>query len=206
LRLTLSEHFIGLDQLSAQLAGGQTTGAPLKKKSIAGQQPSSDQEAVNKSISIDADINTINTSWQGISEQCGRQDASLGAFLLQARPVALDKSTLILQFDNNGQGQLAKNMCERKSAIINSTLSQILSTNITIRLGLDKEQKRMAPSKETSAPTAEAAPPINRQQRQEALNDPAVQMVLKGLDATPVEIKKVEIEFEGVAEENENSD
>ena len=37
---------------------------------------------------------------------------------------------------------------------------------------------------------------MNRQQRTEALNDPVVQMVLKGLNATPVEIQKVEIEVD----------
>ncbi|NLA42350.1 MAG: hypothetical protein GX874_13310, partial [Smithella sp.] len=42
------------------------------------------------------------------------------------------------------------------------------------------EQELFAPAKPT------------RQQRSDALNDPAVQMVLQGLNATPISIEKIE--------------
>ena len=48
--------------------------------------------------------------------------------------------------------------------------------------------------KPPDAASATEATGINRQQRQQALNDPAVQMILKGLDATPVEIQKIDIQ------------
>ena len=57
------------------------------------------------------------------------------------------------------------------------------------------DSKTTTPEKKPpDATPATEATGINRQQRQQALNDPAVQMILKGLDATPVEIQKIEIQ------------
>ena len=201
LRLTLSEHFIGLDQLSATLTGAKTTGMPLKKKSVSSKPISSGQttapaaQVAMKPVSISADIDAIISSWQTVATQCGQADSSLGTFLVQARPVSFDNSTLSLQFNNNGQGQLAKNMCERKSAVIEKTLSQIFSEEIKIHLLLGDAVKTV-PQKQSPKPPTETTSQVNRQQRQEALNDPVVQMVLKGLDATPLEIQKIDIQID----------
>jgi hypothetical protein len=83
-------------------------------------------------------------------------------------------------------------MCDRKSASIQRALSQALSTEVKVRLVLEDTAKP-APKEKSPEQPPQAAPQINRQQRQEALNDPVVQMVLKGLDATPLEIQKIEI-------------
>ncbi|MEN8126719.1 MAG: DNA polymerase III subunit gamma/tau [Planctomycetota bacterium] len=201
LRLTLSEHFIGLDQLSEKLSTGQVTTAPVKKKwlnspsTAPGSPPKTAVPPQKADISVTADINSIRSSWQAVTAQCGQADSSLAAFLSQARPISFDNSTLSLQFDQNGQGQLAKSMCERKSAVIRKILSQIFSTEIDLRMILG-EAPETAPKQSPSRPPAEAVPPVNRQQRQEALNDPVVQMVLKGLDATPFEIQKVDIQID----------
>ena len=144
--------------------------------------------------SVVADIASIQSSWKTISEQCAQSDSSLGAFLAQGKPVRLDNSTLSLCFGSDGPGQLAQNACQRKLNVLQSFLSRFLSTNIAVRIESVDSKSAPPEKKPSDATPATEATGINRQQRQQALNDPAVQMILKGLDATPVEIQKIEIQ------------
>jgi hypothetical protein len=147
-------------------------------------------------IALDAEIDSIRASWSTVATQCGQTDSSLGMFLSQATPMLFENHVLSLQFSNNGQGQLAKSMCEKKLAAIEKALSGMFSTNVKVRLMLE-DTANTAPKEKTSETPAEAATSqVNRQQRQEALNDPVVQMVLKGLDAMPLEIQKIDIRMD----------
>ncbi|MCD6176171.1 MAG: hypothetical protein J7K65_10460, partial [Planctomycetes bacterium] len=135
--------------------------------------------------------------------QCGQSEPSLVQFLPQGRPVRFENSNLSLSFGTDGSGQFAKTMCQRKLAVIQDALSRLLSTDVKVCIE-SSDSKPAPPEKETpdsppptSTPTPSPAPAVsgvNRAQRQQALNDPAVQMVLKGLNATPVEIQKIEIQ------------
>ena len=199
-RLTLSEHFIGLDRLSAQLTAGLSTGLPLKKKIATGNPTPAVLLASPESASppplssAAADIARIQSSWKTIAEQCAQSDSSLGAFLVQGKPVRLDDSTLFLCFGSDGPGQLAQNACQRKLNVLQSSLSRVLSKNITVRIESVDSRSTLPEKKPPDAASATEATGINRQQRQQALNDPAVQMILKGLDAIPVEIQKIDIQ------------
>jgi DNA polymerase-3 subunit gamma/tau len=201
LRLTLSEHFIGLDRLSAQLTSGGNTGLPLKKKlasvnTTPSRGSASPQLASMQPLSsATADIASIQSSWKTITAQCAQSDSSLGAFLAQGRPVRLENSTLSLCFGSDGAGLLAQNACQRKLNVLQNSLSRILSMNIAIRIEAVGSEQTLPEKKSSDAtPPVTEVVGINRQQRQQALNDPVVQMVLKGLDATPVEIQKIEIQ------------
>ena len=207
LRLTLSEHFIGLDRLSAQLTAGGNTGLSVKKKiAPANANPSAgtaSPQSVSKqpSFSTSADIGSIQSSWKTIAAQCAQSDSSLGAFLAQGRPVRLANSTLSLCFGSDGPGQLAKNACQRKLDVLQSALSRIMSMDLTVRFEAANSEPAPPEKKPSDASPSTEPIGINRQQRQQALNDPAVQMVLKGLDATPVEIQKIEIQPDDVHED-----
>ena len=207
LRLTLSEHFIGLDRLSAQLTAGGNTGPSVKKKiAPANANPSAGTASPQSlpkqpSFSASADIGSVQSSWKTIAAQCAQSDSSLGAFLAQGRPVRLANSTLSLCFGNDGPGQLAKNACQRKLDVLQSALSRIMSMDLTVRFEATNSEPAPPEKKPSDAPPATEPTGINRQQRQQALNDPAVQMVLKGLDATPVEIQKIEIQPDDVHED-----
>jgi len=200
LRLTLSEHFIGLDRLSAQLTAGLSTGLPLKKKIATGNtippkhSASAESASTQPLSSATVDIASIQSSWKTIADQCAQSDSSLGTFLAQGKPVRLDNSTLSLCFGSDGPGQLAQNACQRKLNVLQSLLSRVLSTNIAVRIESVDSKTTTPEKKPPDATPATEATGINRQQRQQALNDPAVQMILKGLDATPVEIQKIEIQ------------
>jgi len=73
--------------------------------------------------------------------------------------------------------------------------------DLTVRFEATNSEPAPPEKKPSDAPPATEPTGINRQQRQQALNDPAVQMVLKGLDATPVEIQKIEIQPDDVHED-----
>ena len=206
LRLALSEHFIGLDQLSAKLSSGQSVAVPSKKKwltdpSGAPKTEKSPRAPSKPAFAVDANIDSIRAAWSSVSTQCGQADSSLGAFLSQACPIEFEGTTLSLQFQNNGQGLLAKSMCERKSKVIESALSQFFSLDVKIRLvsgdsAVPAPSAAPAPKEKIPEQPPQGSLQVNRQQRQEALNDPVVQMVLKGLEATPLEIQKVDIQLD----------
>lgn len=200
LRLALSEHFIGLDQLSAALKGAKRDTVPLKKKTVEtlfdtdDNSVTSEPHTLTEPASVAGNIDAIKASWQQITAQCEQTEPGLSVFLSQGRPISFDNTILTLQFSNTGQGQFARNMCERKGSVIRGILSKVLSVEVTVHLELGKAGSSRPIKDITTSPNS--ATRLNRQQRQEALNDPMVQMVLKGLDATPIEIQKVEVEMD----------
>ncbi len=193
LRLTLSEHFIGLDQLGSRaVSGGPAPVSPLKKKSLS-DSPSATAKTAEESSppsagSVSSDISSIGQAWESITAHCGRNDGGVEAFLKQGTPTAFSGSVLEIRFRRDGQGQLAKGMCERKAEKIEQGISQLLGKPVKVRLEFGVVDKPVAvpAAKPENVPSARA----NRKQQNEVLNDPVVQMVLKGLDATPVEIQK----------------
>jgi len=192
LRLTLSEHFMSLAWLRGQ-AGGSPPATGIKKKLVAADTvPDNHAPAVSTQQSpalshIRATIESIRSSWQTLIQSIAQKDSSLLPILEQAEPVSLRNSVLEIQFSKDGQGQFAKSMCQRKTEVIESYISQVLKTAVKVCF-----------SEGQAAPIVTKKPSVssraNRDERNEVLNDPAVQMVLKGLDAMPVEIQKVKIE------------
>jgi hypothetical protein len=73
--------------------------------------------------------------------------------------------------------------------------------DLTVRFEATNSEPASPEKKPSDASPSTEPIGINRQQRQQALNDSAVQMVLKGLDATPVEIQKIEIQPDDVHED-----
>jgi DNA polymerase-3 subunit gamma/tau len=188
LRLALSEHFMSLEQL-----GGRTGAASVKKKSIDDSRtpetlfPTAPDEPASAEPSIQATIESIQTSWAALINAIAREDASLGPVLNAAKPVSLRQSVLEIRFGKDGRGQFAKSLCERKVSVIEEALSRVLDTTIKVRFSEDAEAP--VPEAKTTTPLK-----IEHIDRNAVLNDPTVQMVLKGLDATPVDIRKMTIE------------
>ena len=194
LRLALSEHFMSLAQLSGQAAAAPSAGRVKKKLIPAKTVPSPPAKAASPACQVEATIESVQASWQILINAISQKDASLGAILEQAKPVSLRNSVLEIQFGKDGQGQFARSMCQRKAAVIEANISQTLAASVTVCFS----EGQAVP---VAAKNPPASPRVNRQERNEVLNDPTVQMVLKGLDATPVEIQKVEIEVEKTEEE-----
>lgn len=189
LRLALSEHFIGLDQIAR--GGGNAVSAPVKKKSLNVSAPVESQAVQAdppglENGSISADIPSIQHQWESIVAHCGAEDNGIESFLRQGIPAAFNGSVLEIRFKQ----EFAKQMCERKIDKIEQGISGLLGMDVKVRFGLGSVEAKAAAVKPENPQPAKA----NRKQQNEALNDPAVQMVLKGLDATPVDIQKVSAE------------
>lgn len=200
LRLTLSEHFMSLANLSAQV-GSASSAAGIKKKSLA-PSPVSAGGTVPTVVpspaapAVQADIQSIKTAWPTLVEAVGQSEAGLVPFLTKARPVSLTNNTLDIQFDTDGGGTVAKAMCEKKADAIAKILSASAGASLMVRFSQGE-----APAAAGNAVPAKAKKPEPkaediRIERSKVLADPAVQMVLTGLNATPSDIQKIEIELE----------
>ena len=187
LRLALSEHFMSLAQLSGQAPVASSAGRVKKKLIPANTVPSAQVPVTPPACQVEVSIESIQASWHKLVQSIAQRDSSLEPILIQAKPASLRNSVLEIQFGKDGQGQFAKSMCERKTDVIEANLSQVLAASVKVRFS----EGQTAPA---ASQKKAASPRANQQERNEVLNDPRVQMVLKGLDATPVEIQKVKIQ------------
>jgi hypothetical protein len=98
---------------------------------------------------------------------------------------------------------LALDMIRKKDDQLRSILKDILGREITVQYELAKPEDATTAT-QPSAP-APAGARINRQQQEQALSDPAVQMIIRGLSASPVQIDRIE-ESETPRRETEETD
>ncbi len=194
LRFALSEHFLGVEHLLAQVQAG---GTPIKKKQSARPEspvaassqpatantPSSTSPAIPSSSTrsesgiYQGDVQSIQTRWESIvtalGEKIGQGTASL---LHRAQPVALEGDRLTLEFDAAAGFQ--KQMCESNGRPdqIQTALSEILPGHIRLTFS----QAQVSP--EIQEARTQTMRPSER--RSEVLSDPAVKTVLLGLNAT----------------------
>lgn len=202
LRLTLSEHFMSLAQLSAQIGSAPPTAAGLKKKSIGGS-PAQNTPAVAPATPasptplqhVEADIKSIQASWPTMMSTFAETAPGVAPFIKQAHPVSLNSNALELRFGTDGQGTIAKRMWEGKTAAVEKIITQATGVEITVRLtqgNIPADTAKVQPAPVNAKP--KQTPEDGRAERSKVLSDPAVQMVLRGLNATPAEILKVPIE------------
>ncbi|MHC4927933.1 MAG: hypothetical protein ACYTER_11550, partial [Planctomycetota bacterium] len=201
LRLTLSEHFMSLANLSAQVGSAPATAAGLKKNAIANPAAApAAPAAVPTPVAptVQADIKSIQTAWPTLVSAFNEMEGGIAPFIIKARPVSFSNNTLEIQFDTGGAGTVAKNMCEKKADAIARIISTSVGTQLTVRFS----QGDPAPTGGEAEDAKPAPKPEEvRIERSKILADPAVQMILTGLNATPSDIQKVEIELEEETEE-----
>ena len=191
LRLTLSEHFMSLSQLTAQVGSMPPTAAGLKKKSIDGNHAPAIPAPAPASQKIEADIKSIQSSWPAMMDAFAQAAPGAAPFIKQAHPVNFNNNALEIRFGTNGQGAIAKRMWESKTAAIEKILSQSIGTEVTVRL---TQGDTPTDPDNAQQPAKTQTPEDSRIERGKILNDPAVQMILRGLNATPAEILKIPIE------------
>jgi DNA polymerase-3 subunit gamma/tau len=200
IRLAMSEHFISLDALADQLRGKPGASAPvadLKKKTIASPvnsfQPQNiaaqslpDEKPVEQVNAADSD--SMEGVWSQLVTKIQVQNGQTGV-LSGARPAQFQGNVLVICFSNS----FALEMSRKKDDLIRSILKDILGRDITVQYELAK-----APDSKTTTPPPSAPPSpgtrINRQQQEEALSDPAIQMMIRGLAAKNVQIDRVDEE------------
>jgi DNA polymerase-3 subunit gamma/tau len=202
LRLTLSEHFMNVDMLLAQLkaSGGRRVPAgrgPVKKKQI--ERPTEnkvhtrvcgdklpEQNEVQSQKRIESaegvSIELIRSNWRQILASVKSQNAGTGGFLDAAEPADWHDNILTMSFPQSAG--FARQMCENRAEQIETLLSEAIGAETKVQF-------------ESSAAQADEAGENGRagkgkKKRDAALSDPAVKTVLSGLNATVVEIDEVE--------------
>jgi DNA polymerase-3 subunit gamma/tau len=189
LRLTLSEHFLGLDILLNKLNRAPRA---AKKKVITPpdrptQKPVSQQSG---SLSPDKPILTqppttesVKNNWQNILIAVKVHDAETAVLLGGVTPGDFRQNTFTLCIPKSDG--FTQSMCEKNAEKIESCLSLAIGADI-IKLNFeatdDKERKRPARS-----PGAR----LSTKEKEKILSDPAIQTLLTGLNATDPQVEKI---------------
>jgi DNA polymerase-3 subunit gamma/tau len=197
LRLALSEHFMGLGELLSRVdAAGGKGYAParsgVKKNSPA--RVTKRAEATSSAVPVEGDLaigpvitgevntETIADNWALVLKALKDVNSGTGVFLDAARPAGFEEGVLTLSFGKSAQ--LARSMCEKRSDWIASFLSEALGRKVRLRFETSDEE---GPSSSAPAPGAK----MDKDTRQKALSDPAVQTLLTGLDAKVTDIEEL---------------
>ncbi|MBN2513396.1 MAG: DNA polymerase III subunit gamma/tau [Sedimentisphaerales bacterium] len=216
LRLAMSEHFLGLDAVSQQIRSGTAPAAAagdVKKKfivppantpsSISTEPAAADhpQAAVNSPLFDGAvDAQSIVQQWPQIIERIRASNFQIGSFLSQTQPGEFRNGMLTIQFHNDGKGQLAIDMCRKKTDVIESVLKDALGQAVHVKFESAQLQTAKA-----ATPAATPGARLNRKEEEQVMSDPAVQMLLQGLSARPIKIERLEVpeEQQDLTEETE---
>lgn len=220
LRLALSEHFINIDQLAAQVRAMPAGTVEVKKKSLtapasaataASDSPRAPQthgrtapetaRSAGRQETLHAEA--ICRQWPQLAGQIGRTvGGGLTMMLPQSTASALSGTAIQLAFPDNSGGSMARSICQERQAAIEKELSAIADGPITVSFytsaaatapAAGRAADFFATDTAEDAPAPTAAPAkTSRLERNDVLNDPAVKMVLLGLNATPINIEKVE--------------
>ena len=187
LRLTLREHFLGLDQL-ASLAGGGTQGVkkkfPVDKTAVSDtRQPTASQDPSPVEIAGPLTTDTIGKNWNAFLERLSIKDGALSNYLSKGVPSDFSDGKLTLCFPSNAQ--FVMDLCRKRQSEIASCLQAVFGSEIMPVFELS-QQPQTQPARSGQAETT-----VDRKQRAEVLDDPKVQMILRELNATPLEVQRM---------------
>lgn len=194
LRLALSEHFLGLDHVLA--AGGSESAVKKKFTAFsevrpAPQSPVKTAQPPMPAVSADAptDLEACRQAWPVFLERLAPQEGSLANYLTQARPSAFRGGGLTIRFASSAA--FAMELCRKRKAEIERFWQETFGQAVEIGFETGAvETKQPVPASASPQKTVN-----DRKQRTKVLDDPRVQMVLRELNATPVEVQEIEDEI-----------
>jgi DNA polymerase-3 subunit gamma/tau len=201
LRLTLSEHFMSTAHLLTQIDSAQTSPkTPVKKKSVENGEPvkptaraglfnsqdntpAPDASVPQPVLTDTPTLESVKQNWQGIIDTVKTQTPTVAGFLTSANPADLSNNILTISFP--ASARFAQDMCQKKCDQLTSSFSLALGTDIRLKFETDSRNSKKTP---TRIPGAR----MPQKEKNKVLTDPAVRTLLKGLDATPVEIERID--------------
>lgn len=196
LRLTLREHFLGLDQLASPGGGAGNVGLkkndPLSETSVsAGRTAHSPRVSSAAGFSGPVTLDAIRRHWKTFLERLTDEDGAVVNYLSQGIVSDFSAGRLTIRFNSNAL--FAMELCRKRQAEIETCLRAVFGEEISpVFESVQEPESRQARPQRTETE-------VDRRQRAEILDDPKVQMILKELNATPTEIQRM-------AEEQENPD
>lgn len=191
LRFALSEHFLNVDALLAQLKASPDSPAkkkaPIVAKSQQGAEPSgpatvkpfiSGEHSRTAASATPHDLESIKSNWQYLLSLVSSKLApSTGSLLGCATPSRFEDAVLVLNFDASDKGKADICASNGRREQIEKLLSEEFSTTIRVKF-------EIAGGAQTKAELKAEQQKTGSQRRNELLSHPAVKTVLMGLDAT----------------------
>ncbi|AQQ70405.1 DNA polymerase III subunit gamma/tau [Limihaloglobus sulfuriphilus] len=198
LRLTLSEHFIGVNELIKRIDTGRLN---VKKKLTDSFKPSSaglsslKNESVSSESSPDKascgrqpemqtftcrDLDEVVNNWQNITNSLGAIQQRLGLSLAKSQPSEFDGQTLKVQF--SASDKMPMQICTHASDEVCTYLSKLLGSKTTVKFEISQSvgtKKQARRSKGAG---------FSRQQKEQALQDSGVKMLTEAFKARVVGI------------------
>jgi len=199
LRFALSEHFLNVDQLLAQIKSGAP--APVKKKvqrAVDSPSPPLPQVTRDEEASVNrepepapakshesrgsSNIQSVEDKWQETLELIKNElGPGTSALLSSAKPSRFEDGILTLEFGPSAQTRMSA---------INGRVDQIETFLSKQFPGFLKLKFDTVTNKQVETQTTPTQAKTVTQKRTELLNDPAVKTVLLGLDATVTGIEE----------------
>ncbi len=201
LRFALSEHFLNVDELLSQSKGDSP--ASVKKKvatsprnELATTVRRGEQEAEDEELPLMAhephrgatsgNIQSIIDNWPDIMGLIkSRLGPGTAGLLSSAVPSRFENGVLTLAF--GPAGQMHKRICESNGRV--EQIEALLAEQLSVALRLKFEAAAHEPP-QTETPVNQPTTPS--QKRNDLVNDPAVKIVLMGLDATITGIEETQ--------------
>ena len=189
LRFTLSEHFLNVDELLAQLQSASPASIKKNKQAETIKTNTDNQQQLSTTNTQDTtyqipdtpklnDLRSIKSNWQNILKTIA---AELGngtsGLLASADPTGFENGLLTITFPPSAHIQ--KKICES-----NSRAEQIQSLISKHCGGAVKLKLETAADTQTHAEPAPDRPKTGSRRKNEIINDPAVKTILMELDAT----------------------
>jgi DNA polymerase-3 subunit gamma/tau len=190
LRLTLSEDFIGIENLISQVSGGAGVKKNAEVTKPAKSAPESRKHGTKSTpkpaapAETFAELNSVEdlaSNWDGILGSLSTQLNNGTAGLLKtAQPVKFENGALKLGFDQ--RGRVYKKMCEGKKQEIEKGFSTVLERNVRLEFELIDQMK---------SPGGQADAKGESEKEKEVLKDPAVREIIAefGAQITKVDCK-----------------
>jgi DNA polymerase-3 subunit gamma/tau len=188
LRFALSEHFINLDELLAQMQGRSAPAVKKKQPASRNSPPQTSTEPPEPPVErppvgpAGADLQSIKESWPGLLKVVGSElGAATAGLLSSAVPSRFENDVLTLEFGVLARMQMQ--MCQRDGR--QEQIRNLLSKHLSRPVGLKLE---IAPTDQAESPARKSR--ISAKTRNEILSDPAVKTVLTELGAIVTNIEE----------------
>jgi DNA polymerase III subunit gamma/tau len=199
LRLTLSEHFIGVNELIKRIDSGRidvkkkltdafkgssaavsvSAGSNVMAGNIPVQTASSDQQQT-QTFSCQ-NLEEIARAWQDITGSIGKISQRIGHSLAKSRPWEFDGRTLKVQF--SAADRMPLQICSHAADEVCMHISKLLGSKVNVTFELaDGTAAKKQPRRSKGAG-------FSREQKEEALQDSGVKMLAEAFKARVVGIQ-----------------
>ena len=144
-------------------------------------------EATGRLIAGELTAESIRQGWPAIVEALAATNGMAAGFLKNAAVAAFEGGVLKLRFPKSAS--MAMSMCHSRTESLEAFFANALGRPVRLAFEASDDNTPAAGEPKPTAPGAK----MDKTKRQKAINDPAVQMLLTGLDAKVTDIEELRV-------------